>query len=141
MKKEIKNLSAVLLIALAVGLTLGGCSGEEKKMLDVARDLMTQDGEVIMLVGDNGYQGVARYYEPNSEGLFTRMALVMFKDDKAAAYDMVTSRSASGAKFSTQEADYVMWEAKGEFSFYQGDAETLLSTLQVVQNTRDQSGR
>ena len=75
----------------------------------------------LVLVCDNGYDISAIYYEPDSEGILSKLSLKISKAGKTDAVEMIPAIAASGAKFETPDGQLSFWEHQGEFTLGKGD--------------------
>ncbi|MEI6080264.1 MAG: hypothetical protein WCQ53_06495 [bacterium] len=73
--------------------------------------------KTIELDCTNGYTMLAKYHTPDGNGIFSKLSLVIIKDNKKDSYEMNTAMSASGAKFETSNSEYFLWEHQGIFRF------------------------
>ena len=65
----------------------------------------------------NGYTMLAKYHTPDKNGVFSKLSLMVTKDNQKDSYEMNTAMSASGAKFETNDSEYFLWEHQGIFKF------------------------
>jgi hypothetical protein len=87
------------------------------KLNPVKTDTNTGKETAVELSCDNGASMTAKFYEPDKDGIMTRLSLSVFKDGDTVLYDLYPSISASGAKFETKDQTHSLWEHQGTFTF------------------------
>jgi heat shock protein HslJ len=81
--------------------------------------LPPEDAKGISLSCSNGYTGKATYYDADKNGVTRRLLLVAAQGEDIKQHLMLTTVSASGAKFTTRDGMTSLWGHQGEFTFEQ----------------------
>ena len=77
---------------------------------------------IPVITCDNGYSIKARYYEPDSAGILSKLDLAVTKNGKTEKMVLYPAISASGSRFATPDLKQVFWEHQNEFYYLVNDS-------------------
>jgi len=72
------------------------------------------------------------YYTPEGSDPLTNLSVAVFQNGYKTEYEMILAESASGARYATADDAYSIWEAKGTFTFYDGEEAVTDCTMTTV---------
>jgi membrane-bound inhibitor of C-type lysozyme len=128
-----------IITVLIVALVAFGCTNSEKKSKNNGRDSSelrnNKDSkqELKSLAFSNGY--AIRYRHINTDSLYVEV----IKEKKIAKHQMKQVPSASGAKYQTNDGEFVFWSHHGDFTYYNND-EIICSYIAPVKISSTSSG-